>query len=157
MELKRIAEAPRPLVSTIVDAAPHAPGAKLPPIELGRSVRFKFDVNNLRSRPETRRFRYQIVAEHKRASDFGETNGWMLTGKASEITWRGEKPGPFTLAVQYIDRDMNYSPLALLPLTVFTPWYANARLMAPGGAAVWWPRIRSATELKVEFQITQWN
>jgi PAS domain S-box-containing protein len=129
-------EAPRPLISTILDAKPFAAGADMPPIEQGRSVRFKCDVNDLRTRPETRRFRYQIVSEHKNAGDFGDTTGWILTGKASEISWSANKPGPFTLAVQYIDRDMNYSPLALVPLTVFTPWYANACVMVPGGATI---------------------
>jgi signal transduction histidine kinase len=126
----------RPLVSTILDTQTFAAGTELPPIEEGRSVRFKLDVNDLRTRSETRRFRYQVVAEHKTARDFGDTNNWTLAGKTSEITWSADKPGPFTVAVQYIDRDMNYSPLALVPLTIFTPWYANARVMLPGGGAI---------------------
>ncbi|MBI3416254.1 MAG: hypothetical protein HY043_13250 [Verrucomicrobia bacterium] len=129
-------EAPRPRVSMILDATTNATGAELPSIEQGRPVRFKFDVNDLRTRPETRRFRYQVVSERKSANDFGDTNGWVLTGKASEISWSTNKPGSFTLAVQYIDRDMNYSKLALVPLTVFTPWYANARVTVPGGGGV---------------------
>ncbi|HYV29112.1 MAG TPA: ATP-binding protein [Candidatus Eisenbacteria bacterium] len=120
----------------ILDTTKNASNSEPPAIEQGHSVRFKLDVNDLLTRPETRRFRYQVVSERKSASDFGDTNGWVLTGKVSEISWRADKPGPFTLAVQYIDRDMNYSPLALVPLTVFTPWYADARIMLPSGGAV---------------------
>ena len=119
----------------MLDAKPFAAGAELPPIEQSRSVRFKLDVNDLRTRPETRRFRYRVLSERASTADVGNTNGWMLTGKASEFSWSTNKSGAFTLAVQYIDRDMNYSKLALVPLTVFTPWYANARVMVPGGGA----------------------
>jgi PAS domain S-box-containing protein len=132
----RRTEPPSPLVSTVLEATTHASGFEVPLIEQGRPVRFKLGVNDLRTRAETRRFRYQMVSGHKSAGDFGDTNGWILTGKASEISWSANKPGPFTLAVQYIDRDMNYSPLALVPLTVFTPWYANARVMVPGSGAM---------------------
>ena len=133
---QRPVAAARPLVPIILDAKTFAAGAKLPQIEQGRPVRFKLDANDLRTRPETRRFRYQVAPGRKSAGDFGETNGWILTGKASEISWRAERRGPFTLAVQYIDRDMNYSSLALVPLTVFTPWYADARVIVPGGVAI---------------------
>ena len=132
----RRGEAPLPRVSMILDATNYAAGATLPQIEQGRSVRFKLDVNDLRTRAETRRFRYQVVSERKSADDFGNTNGWRLTGKASEISWSTNKSGAFTLAVQYIDRDFHYSKLEVIPLTVFTPWYANAFVMAPGGGAV---------------------
>jgi PAS domain S-box-containing protein len=131
----RHGEAPRPLVSMILDATTYAAGTGLPQIEQGRTVRFKLDVNDLRTRAETRRFRYQVVSERKSASDFGIANGWRLTGKASEISWRADRPGTFTLAVQYVDRDMNYSKLALVPLTVFTPWYRDAKIIGPTALA----------------------
>lgn len=94
----RRSEAPQPLVTMIVDKT-FAPGTELPQIEQGRSVRFKLDVNDLRTRLETRRFRYQVVSERKGAGDLGNMNGWLLTGKASEISWRADRPGAFTLAV----------------------------------------------------------
>ena len=131
----RHTEPQRPLVSTILDAKPFAAGAELPAIEQGRAVRFKLDVNDLRTLPETRRFRYQVVSERRSVGDFGDTNGWVLTGKASEISWYTNQPGDYTLAVQYIDRDLNYSKLALVPLTIFAPWYANAFIMVPSGGA----------------------
>jgi signal transduction histidine kinase len=124
------------LISTIVDEHRIPAGVQPPPIEQGRVVRFKLDVNDLRSRAETRRFRYQVVSGRKGAADFSDTKNWLLTGKASDVSWSTDKPGPFTLAVQYIDRDMNYSPLALVPLTVFTPWYANGWVLYPGGGAI---------------------
>ncbi len=132
----RRGEAPPPSVSMIVEAMSYAPGADLPPIEEGRAVRFKLEVNDLRTRPETRRFRYQVVNGQKSTRDFETTNGWRLMGKASEFPWHGDKAGAFTMAVQYIDRDMNYSKPTILALNVFTPWYANGRILFPSGGAV---------------------
>jgi signal transduction histidine kinase/ligand-binding sensor domain-containing protein len=129
-------QAPNPLISAVLDPITYSPGDKLPPVEQDRTIRFELGANDLRTQPQTRRFRYQVVAGRKAVSEFSDGKGWMLTGPASEVAWQTNKPGPYTLAVQYIDRDFNYSPLALVPLTVFAPWYANARVMVPGGGAV---------------------
>jgi ligand-binding sensor domain-containing protein len=45
-------------------------------------------------------------------------------------------PGDYTFFVQFIDRDLNYSEPARAFLKIFTPWYANAWIIAPGGGAV---------------------
>ena len=41
-----------------------------------------------------------------------------------------------TLAVQFIDRDLNYSLPTLATINVVLPWHANATIMIPAGAAV---------------------
>src|SRR5262249_24907257 len=41
--------------------------------------------------------------------------------------------GDYTLAVQYIDRDLNYSPPALVHMEIVPPWYANAWIVLPFG------------------------
>ncbi|MDA1276720.1 MAG: ATP-binding protein [Verrucomicrobia bacterium] len=37
--------------------------------------------------------------------------------------------------MQYIDRDLNYSAPALVPLTIVPPWYLNAWIAAPSGVS----------------------
>jgi PAS domain S-box-containing protein len=46
-----------------------------------------------------------------------------------------DKAWAYTLAVQYIDRDLNYSKPTLAVLTVVPPWYLNARIIGPAIAA----------------------
>src|SRR5262249_23413725 len=61
----RRAEAPPPLIQAILDEKRFEAGAEPSPIEQGRTVRFKLAVNDLRTRPESRHFRYQILSERR--------------------------------------------------------------------------------------------
>ena len=54
--------------------------------------------------------------------------------------------------MQFIDRDLNYSPPARAFLRVVTPWYANAWIMVPGGggtlALVGWAIVAGSLAIR---------
>jgi signal transduction histidine kinase len=59
-----------------------------------------------------------------------------------QFVWNAPETGEHTLAVQYIDRDLNYSTPTLVPLRIVPPWYLNAWIIGPfggttGGLFVW--------------------
>ncbi|MBI3414186.1 MAG: hypothetical protein HY043_02515, partial [Verrucomicrobia bacterium] len=71
-----------------------------------------------------------------------DTNsGWRVITEP-QFFWNASESGEHTLAVQYIDRDLNYSPPTLVPLRIVPVWYANAWIIGPfggttGGLLVW--------------------
>jgi signal transduction histidine kinase len=56
---------------------------------------------------------------------------WFPSIHQNQFDWTPDAPGDYTFAVQYIDRDLNYSPPARLILSVGLPWYLNARITYP--------------------------
>src|SRR5262249_55961839 len=50
-----------------------------------------------------------------------------------QYEWNAPAVGDYSLAVQYIDRDLNYSPPALVHMAIVPPWYANAWIVVPFG------------------------
>jgi signal transduction histidine kinase/CheY-like chemotaxis protein/ligand-binding sensor domain-containing protein len=108
--------------------------AALPPITTGQRVTFKFKVVEFRTAPEKRQYRWQLVKGQRKAGEL--KTGWSPPGTATQIEESFKEPGPWTLAVQFIDRDLNYSPPAVIPLSVILPWHANARIMVPAGLGV---------------------
>jgi signal transduction histidine kinase len=48
----------------------------------------------------------------------------------------GIRSGTYTFALQYIDRDLNYSKPTLITLKVSPVWYANGWIIVPGGSTV---------------------
>jgi signal transduction histidine kinase len=112
--------------------------AALPEITTGQRVTFKFGVIDLRTRAETRQYRHQIVAGSRSAEDFHLGAPASLPAShgpagmpALPAAWQPPKPGTYTFAVQYIDRDLNYSKPTVALLTVVPPWYLNARIAGP--------------------------
>ncbi len=71
-----------------------------------------------------------------------DTNsGWQVLTEP-QFVWNAPETGEHTLAVQYIDRDLNYSPPTLVPLRIVPPWYLNAWIVGPfggttGGLLIW--------------------
>jgi len=148
--------APAPRVTVLLDQ-PYEPGVALPAIQRGRRVDLKIDVADHKTRPELRRFRWQVVpgrpaAEELQAPrssgresapvDFqggqsqltsaATSSGWQILTEPN-FAWNPPDIGEHTLAVQYIDRDLNYSLPTLVALRIVPPWYANAFIMVPGG------------------------
>jgi signal transduction histidine kinase/ligand-binding sensor domain-containing protein/CheY-like chemotaxis protein len=69
------------------------------------------------------------------------SRGWQVLTEPPFV-WNAPETGEHTLAVQYIDRDLNYSMPTLVPLRIVPPWYLNAWIMGPfggttGGLLVW--------------------
>lgn len=143
--------APPPRLTVLLDKT-YEPGAALPSIEHGRRVELKIDVADHKTRSELRRFRWQVVpgrataqtladSEPARGAVLGDTvratpaekkstapKGWQVLTEPHFI-WNAPETGEHTLAVQYIDRDLNYSALTLVPLKIVPPWYLNAWIM----------------------------
>jgi PAS domain S-box-containing protein len=101
----------------------------------GRSALFRWDVVDLKTRAETRRFRWQFAEGSKQVDDSRDAHGWRLGSRDTQCEWTTNRPGTYTFAVQYIDRDLNYSAPALLTVRVVPVWYANAWIMVPGGGS----------------------
>jgi signal transduction histidine kinase/DNA-binding response OmpR family regulator len=114
--------------------------ATLPPITTGERVTFKFRVVEFRTVPEKRQYRWQLAKGRRVADQLKE--GWNPPDTAVQIEQSFSEPGDWTLAVQFIDRDLNYSPPTLAVLKVVLPWQANPAVMVPagigvGGLALW--------------------
>jgi signal transduction histidine kinase/CheY-like chemotaxis protein len=104
-------------------------------ITAGRRTQIKLSVVDLKTRGETRRFRW-LFAEGLKAVDGGRNAaGWLPATGTTQFDWLTNRAGSYTLAVQYIDRDLNYSPLTLLRLKVRPVWYANAWITVPSSGA----------------------
>ncbi|MSU63147.1 MAG: hypothetical protein EXS31_12265 [Pedosphaera sp.] len=153
--------APPPRVTVLLDKT-YEPGAALPSIERGRRVDFKINVADHKTRSELRRFRWQVVPGRPTAEvlsgsagipageksnaqpagrDAGAPRGWQVLTEP-HFVWNAPETGEHTLAVQYIDRDLNYSLPTLVPLRIVPPWYLNAWIMGPfggttGGLLIW--------------------
>jgi len=125
---------PKPPLVTVQTDKEYADAASVPPIAKGTLVTFRFNAIDTIRRPEARRYRYQILRGEKGSDPSGFTGEWSYPGKEPRGTWQPDAAGTFTLAVQYLDRDLNYSPATVVPLKVFAPWYLNAFIMVPVAA-----------------------
>jgi PAS domain S-box-containing protein len=105
-------------------------------ITAGRRTQFKLSVVDLKTRPETRRFRWQFADGERTIDGARDAPGWLPATTETQFDWRTNRAGTYTFAVQYIDRDLNYSKPTLLTLKVTPVWYANAFIMVPSGGAV---------------------
>ena len=133
--------APVPRITVQLDKN-YLPGEALPSILRGRRVVFKIEVADSKTLGETRRFRWQVMPGKLDAAHFNESKTWSPAMRERQFEWNAPAVGDYTLAVQYIDRDLNYSPPALVQMAIVPPWYANAWIVAPfggttGGLLTW--------------------
>jgi len=128
-------DAPPPRVSMILDVATNSPGPGLPRIEQGRSSRFKLDVTI--SAPVPRRGGFAIrsfLAEGPRGV-WSNAMAGSSQARPRRLCGARARPAAFSLRAVYRSRHELLEG-ALVPLTVFTPWYANTAIMLPSGAAI---------------------
>jgi signal transduction histidine kinase/ligand-binding sensor domain-containing protein len=125
---------PSPNVTVVLDRE-HSDLAALPNVLTGRRVTFKWDLVNWitpeRTAPNGRQFRWQVAAGRVSTNEL--RGRWREPIHDSQLDWSANKPGTYTFAVQYIDRDLNYSKPALATLVIVPPWYLNAWIVAPLG------------------------
>jgi PAS domain S-box-containing protein len=105
----------------------------VPRISTGRRINVLCDTVDFVTVPEKRQYRYQTISGHATPPEITAHHDWSASSRSAAFHWTRPEPGTYTLAVQYIDRDLNYSAPALAYLTVVTPWYANALIMVPSG------------------------
>jgi ligand-binding sensor domain-containing protein len=100
-----------------------------------RELAFEIAVVEFRTRPELRRFRWKAVAGQSNEAELSAARGWSEPFTSPRFNWVPPTRGLHTLAVQFIDRDLNRSPLGLATVNVAPLWYANVWITAPGGGA----------------------
>ena len=101
----------------------------------GTRVTLEFSSQDFTTRPASRLYRL-LVAPGDLAPAALTRALWRPASHATQAEWTTDTPGRYTLAVQYVDRDLNYSPPTRLLLEIVRPWYANAFIVVPSGAAV---------------------
>ena len=108
--------------------------AALPKLFTGQRVTFKFDAVDFRTVPAKRQYRWQLFrGTHDQA---GLQANWLAADTATQLEKAFDLPGAWTLAVQYIDRDLNYSLPTLALIQVALPWHANMAIMVPACTGV---------------------
>src|SRR5262249_16912066 len=104
--------------------------------DIGVRVTFQAEETDLKSRPENRFYRFKPMVGAVPLADLEKTGGWAAPQPDGRFEWKPVAAGPYTVALQYIDRDLNYSPLARLELDITPPWYLNAWITLPTCGAV---------------------
>ena len=123
----------RPVISLASrDAGPARVGS--PRLRTDERVTFHWSVVDLVTNPRRRQYRWQFLRGHPTGAEL--TNGWSTPQPVSQLAWTPPKSGQWTLAVQYIDRDLNYSEPSLFPFSAYVPWYANGWVLGPSGSAI---------------------
>jgi signal transduction histidine kinase/CheY-like chemotaxis protein/ligand-binding sensor domain-containing protein len=131
--------APRVRIRT--DQTEYAQFAGVPALTTRDRVVFGLSVTDFKSRPENRIYRYRVTsgAPSERASDaridYRKQLGWSSAIKTPQIEWTTNKPGQYTFAFQFVDRDLNYSEPTVGMLTFVPPWYLNAKIVGPAALA----------------------
>ncbi|MBI3416083.1 MAG: hypothetical protein HY043_12360, partial [Verrucomicrobia bacterium] len=114
----------------------------IPKLTAGSRATLKYDSIDFKTSVEKRQYRVRVEKGFKSGAELdggpksSQHLNWLSPTKETQFEWTPKEAGTYTLAVQAIDRDLNYSKPATVLLTVFTPWYANARVMVPGGVGV---------------------
>ncbi|MBL9175605.1 MAG: response regulator, partial [Verrucomicrobiales bacterium] len=105
----------------------------IPAIPTGQWVGFRVSAVDFRTQPLRRLYRRAIVPGRVEAPPAQRDAAWNEPTLATQFDWSPKEPGDYTVFVQSIDRDLNYSEPARVSLRVVTPWFANAWIVAPSG------------------------
>src|SRR5262249_29506339 len=124
-----------PLVAVLADNE-YTERDKQAELTAGRKAGFKLGGGGLKTRGGTRRFRWQVAARAGALDGARHAPGWLPATRETQFEWSTNRSGTYTLAVQYIDRDLNYSKPTTLTLRVTPIWYANALIVGPMGGGV---------------------
>ena len=98
--------------------------AQLPSILTDQRVTFEVVTTDFNTVSEKQQYRYKIPEIEDK---------WSKTNNLNTFDYTFSAPGNYTLQVQYIDRDLNYSDLAEAKLTVVVPWYLSGAFIFPSG------------------------
>lgn len=84
----------------------------------GRPVMLSFNTVDFKTLPSNRLYRHQIIPGDNRTPD---DQSWSEPRADNTFEWKPESSGKWTFAVQFIDRDLNVSPLPC----GFSTWYPS--------------------------------
>ncbi len=91
-------------------------------IRTGERITLSYSATDFKTTPEKQQYRYRI-------KERDDTWSLPTTGGTSDVTI--EASGRYTIEVQAIDRDLNYSEPASVVLRVGPPWYLNGWITVP--------------------------
>jgi signal transduction histidine kinase len=91
---------------------------------------------DLTTAPEQRVFRQFLHPGRFESGKVLSQGGWTNVIGRQYVEWSPDRPGPWTLAVQFVDRNGNVSKPALALFDVFTPWYRNVALLYPASTGM---------------------
>lgn len=102
---------------------------------VGDLMRLEVQVADLETARSKRRFRYYIqygeMKSENRSAVAYQKDGWSDPVQEAWTQWRPSRDGKYTLGVQYIDQNLNYSSPIWLPLAVSPVWYRNLSIIGP--------------------------
>jgi len=96
-------------------------------------VTFEFHAIDFNTHPEKRQYRTRITNQAELETF---RNPFNPPTKATTFDWIPKKPGDYLFEVQAIDRDLNYSESARVPLKIVPQWYLNGWIVFPSGGAL---------------------
>jgi signal transduction histidine kinase/DNA-binding response OmpR family regulator/ligand-binding sensor domain-containing protein len=120
---------PRPPVLTAQTDREFTDVAALSTINTGQRVTFKFDVVDFYTAIEKRQYRWQLFQGARGEKELAAN--WQPPGTTTQLEQTFAKPGAWTLAAQFVDRDLNYSKPTLATFNVTLPWHANRAIIVP--------------------------
>src|SRR5262249_2127781 len=110
--------------------------SSLSSVNTGTLLTFRWNVNDTKTRPEARRFRWKVLTGSASSAMLEGTNNWNYSGASNQVRCPVSERGKFTFGVEHVDRDLRYAEPAFAVINAVVPWHANAWITVPGGAAV---------------------
>src|SRR6185369_3261958 len=105
-------------------------------VKQGSRLTFDFSARDFGTEPAKVQFRYRWIEGTPGAEALKADAAWSKPTKERRMEWTTNRLSTYSLAVQSIDRDLNYSKTALATITIVPLWYRNASIMAPAGGAL---------------------
>ena len=133
---------PSPPEITVLADRPYALKDTIPPLPKGGLVGFEYRAVDVGSPVSLRRYRHTVLSGKVSAEEAERQADWSAATRDTSFEWPARTSGTFTFAVQYIDRDLNYSRPAVAVIAIAPLWYQNPKIMLPaggvgGGFLVW--------------------
>jgi len=124
------------IVSVKIADEEHTELQSIPAVITGHRVTFKYNAIDFKTLPERRQYRCRIIEippnpPFSKGGTRGIAPDWNKPTKSNLFDFTFKKPGSYIFEVQAIDRDLNYSAPASLPLTVIPPFYLRAGFLIP--------------------------
>jgi signal transduction histidine kinase/ligand-binding sensor domain-containing protein len=108
-------------------------------VTAGRQVTLEFHSADLKARPEQQQYRIRRVKGRRTAAEvLADTRSAEFATVTTDrrLETAIEDAGVYTFAVQYVDRDMNYSAPAVATVVVVPPWHRNPWIVVPSTAGL---------------------
>lgn len=107
-----------------------------PAVAQGTRLTFELNARDFLTEPAKLQFRY-LISEGVLSIEALSTNlSWRPPTMQRRLEWSTNRPGIYSLAVQFIDRDLNCSKPALATLTIVPFWYRDARIVLPASGGL---------------------